>query len=247
MKEENSKIVNPKEPSDGKKSNIHDGHRNRMRERFGQTGFDGMNDHEILEMLFYYSVPRKDTNPLAHSLIDNFGSLSGVFDASEDQLLMVDGITKNSATLLKMIVPLFHRYNKESVEGKRLKNSSDSGKFLCKYYSGISNERVMAVCIDASCKILAFRQISEGDACSCLMNCRRIVELVLKHPKTTAIIIAHNHPGGLALPSRDDIDTTNELIKTMRGMNISVVDHIIVAGDDYVSMASSANFAGLFA
>ncbi len=243
MKEDKNKT---KEQNEEIKQNVHDGHRTRMRERFSRVGFDGMQDHEVLEMLLYYSVPRKDTNPLAHRLIDCFGSIPGVLDATEDQLLKVDGMTKTSASLIKMMVPLFNRYKRESFEGKRLKSSEESGKFLCNYYAGIPNERVMAVCMDASCKILAFEQISDGDAGSCLMNCRRIVELVLKYPKTTAIIISHNHPGGLALPSREDIDTTNEMIKTMRGMNISVVDHIIVAGDDFVSMASSANFRGLF-
>ena len=95
-----------------KKHNIHDGHRDRMRERFSKTGFEGMQEHEILEMLLYYSVPRRDTNPIAHNLIDRFGSLAGVLEAKEEQLLLVDGITQNSATLIKMILPMFHHTQK---------------------------------------------------------------------------------------------------------------------------------------
>lgn len=246
MKKETQKEeMNPQnEPY--KKENPHKGHRNRMRERFSQTKGAGMSEHEMLEMLLYYSIPQKNTNPIAHALIDRFGSIAGVFEASEDQLLMVDGISQNSVTLIKMIIPLFHEYKKQSKSGKRLKTADECGRFLCDYYSGIMKERVTVVCTDASCKVLAFETVCEGDTGSCLMNCRRLVEIVLKYPLTSAVIIAHNHPGGLALPSREDINATNELIKTMRSMNINIVDHIIVAGDEYVSMASSVNFKSIF-
>lgn len=246
MKKETKKdTIDPQNKQD-KKVNIHDGHRDRMRERFSQTGFSGMQSHEMLEMLLYYSIPRKDTNPIAHALIDRFGSIAGVLEAGEDQLLMVDGITQNSVTLIKMLIPLFHEYRKQSSEGKRLTTADETGRFLCNYYAGVMKERVTVICTDASCKVLAFETVCEGDSGNCLVNCRRLVEIVLKYPMTTAIIIAHNHPGGLALPSREDINSTNELVKTMRSMNISVVDHIIVAGDDYVSMASSINFKSIF-
>lgn len=245
MKENMTSMTDSLAKSD-KNVNIHDGHRDRMRARFSKTGFSGMHEHEMLEMLLYYSIPRKDTNPIAHALIDRFGSLSGVLEASEDQLLTVDGITQNSATLIKMMIPLFHQYRKQSTTGKRLTSAEESGRFLCNYYAGVVKERVTAICTDASGKVLAFETVCDGDAGSCMLNCRRLVEIVLKYPMTTAVIIAHNHPGGLALPSRDDIDSTNELVKTMRSMNIRIVDHIIVAGEEYVSMASSMNFKRIF-
>ncbi len=91
--------------ADGK--GIHDGHRDRMREKFRKTGFEGMHPHEMLEMLLFYSVPRKDTNEMAHQLISRFGSLAGVLEATEDQLVNVGGISQNSATLIKMIIPFY--------------------------------------------------------------------------------------------------------------------------------------------
>ena len=230
-----------------KKRNIHDGHRDRMRERFSKTGFEGMQEHEILEMLLYYSVPRKDTNPIAHNLIDSFGSLAGVLEASEDQLLLVNGITQNSATLIKMMLPMFHQYSKKSIAGVKLQTSQETAEFLCNYYTGITNERVMVICLDASCKMLAFEKVCDGDSGCCLLNCRKLIEIVLKYPMTVAVILAHNHPGGVALPSREDVDSTIELTKMLRNVNINLIDHFIVVGkDDFVSMASSANFKSIF-
>ena len=235
-----------KEKKNTEEKNIHDGHRNRMRERIKKTGFKGMQEHEILEVLLYYSVPRKDTNPIAHRLINRFGSIAGVFDASEDQLLMVDGITQNSATLIKMLVPLFHEYKKQKKEGVRLTNEKECAKFLCDYYHGINNETITVLCLDSSCKILAFEPICEGDCSNVMVNCRRVIEIVFTHANTTSVIISHNHPNGVALPSREDIYATNELIRMLKSVSISLADHIIVAGDEYVSLATSAVFKGSF-
>ncbi len=234
------------EPKTVKSKNIHDGHRDRMRKRFSETGFKGMHEHEILELLLYYSVPRRDTNPLAHRLIDTFGSLSGVLEASEDRLMAVDGVTMNSVTLIRMILPLFHEYCKSSELGQRLDTPEKTVEFLINYYSGILNERVMAICLDASCKVLCFEQVCEGDSASCVVNCRRLIEIALMHPMTVGIILAHNHPNGVALPSRDDVISTNEIIKMLANVNIRLLDHVIIAGKGHVCMASSAQFVNLF-
>ncbi len=226
--------------------NIHDGHRNRMRERFKRAGFKGMHDHEMLELLLYYSIPRKDTNPIAHRLIDRFGSIAGVLDATEDQLLMVDGITQNSVSLIKLLVPFFHEYKKQKTSGIRLKTSDECGRYLCDYYSGINNERVVVLCLEASGKLITCETVCEGELTEVVVNCRRLIEIVLKHPSTAGIILAHNHPGGLALPSREDINSTNDLMLTLRAVNICIIDHIIVAGDEYVSMVSSCGFKGTY-
>lgn len=227
-------------------SGIHDGHRNRMREKFRKNGFDGMYSHEILEMLLFYSIPRRNTNKIAHDLIDRFGSLTGVFEASEEQLTAVDGITQSSATLIKMIIPLYNEYKKETNSAKRLDDPHDCGKFLVEYYSGMMKERITVICIDASCRILGFEEVCDGDASGVMVNFRRIVEIVMKYPLASAVIIAHNHPGGIALPSREDITATGELRKTLEPMGISLVDHIIIAGDDYISMSSSECFKSVF-
>ncbi len=229
-----------------KKSGIHTGHRDRMRARFSETGFKGMHEHEMLEMLLYYSVPRRDTNPLAHALIDRFGSLAGVLQANTEQLLSVDGVTMNTVTLIRMILPLFHQYRKSSSEGIRLNTPDKTAEYLINYYSGVLSEQVVVICIDASCKVVGFETVCEGDTSSCLINCRRLIEIVLKYPMTSGVILSHNHPNGVALPSRDDVESTSELFKTLANVNIKLVDHIIVAGEEFTSMASSAQFKNLF-
>lgn len=227
-------------------SAIHAGHRNRMRQRFRENGFKGMHPHEILEMLLFYSVPRRDTNELAHKLIERFGSLSGVFEASEEQLTSVDGITKSSATLIKMIIPLYSEYKKEVGLAKRLKNSTESGEFLLDYYAGMLQERVTVICLDSGCRVLCFDSVCDGDVSNVVVNFRKLVELIMKYPLTTGVIVVHNHPGGIALPSREDISATVNLKKTLETMGITLVDHIIVADNDYISMSSSAGFNYIF-
>ncbi len=225
---------------------MHDGHRDRLRDRFVKNGADSIETHEMLEMLLFYSIPRRDTNPIAHNLINRFGSFAGVLEAREEQLMMVNGMTKNAAILIKMILPLYNKYQKEKAESIKLKTASDSGKFLMQYYNDMAEERVTVMCMDSGCRVLGFETVCDGDSSNVVLNMRKLVEKILKYPKTTMVIIAHNHPEGIALPSREDIESTKELKMLLSSMGLNLVDHLIVAGNDYVSMASSANFKKLF-
>ncbi len=248
MKENKTQETKPNK-SMTSKAGIHDGHRERMRERFKQTGFDGMQEHEMLEMLLYYSIPRMNTNEFAHELIDHFGSLANVFEADCEELMKVKGVGENSAFLIKMMLPLFNAYSKSPDKKKstvRFKSSSECGEYLCNYYSCITTEIVVVLCVDPNGKLLAMEKIGEGDAASCYVNLRKIVEIVLKNPQTAGVIIAHNHPKGMALPSREDINATTEIIKMLNNVNIKLIDHIIVAPDDYTSMLSSNGFKDIF-
>lgn len=233
-------------PSNTKKGGIHDGHRNRMRERFIKDGFQNMQPHEILEILLYYSVPRKNTNPLAHKLIDKFGSLANVFEASEEQLLEVDGITQNSATLIKMILPLYYAYRHDLSMARKLENPAACGEFLIDYYAGTSVEEIVVITLGNNCRVLGCDTICKGEIDGVIVNFKKFITTIMKHRLVSSIIIAHNHPNGVALPSREDITTTVEIKNLLSSLGITLVDHIIVADDDYISMASSANLKHLF-
>ncbi len=222
------------------------GHRQRVRDRFRATGFDGMNDYEKLELLLMFAIQRKDTKPIAKRLIERFGDIARVFEATEQQLCEVKGLTPNAALLLRMIVPLLEEYHSINAESRAVTDSGSCARMLCEKYKGVMQEKVFIVCTDAACKVLAIEEVCEGDISSVNVNCRRLVEIVLKYPRTVAIILAHNHPGGLALPSREDILSTAELFKTLGCMGINLVDHIVVADDDYISMAQSPKFSGVF-
>ncbi len=228
------------------KSSVHEGHRNRVRDKFRKSGFAAMNPHEILEMLLFYSVPRKDTNEIAHELINHFGSLSGVLEASEDELVKIKGISENSAILIRMMLPLFNEYSKDTSRQKKLNTPEECGKYFVSRFKSFDKETVMVACFDSANRVICVEEICEGDATTVQINIRKIIELIMKYPKVTSIIIAHNHPNGIALPSREDLNTTQELKRTLGAMGVNLIDHIIVIDDDYISMAVSSGFGKLF-
>ena len=241
--EENKK---PKTKAKLTTENVHDGHRERMRDKFRKNGFNGMADHEILEMLLFYSVSRSNTNNIAHELINQFGSLSAVFEAPEEELMKIKGVGSNSAFLIKIILPLYREYKIDSGKSKTLRTPEECGEYLANYFSSFINERVVVLCLDGNCRVLGIEEICEGDVSSVVVNMRKMISSIVKYPTTVAVVISHNHPGSLALPSRDDVKTTSDIKKTLDTLGITLVDHIIVADDEYVSMASSAGFGSLF-
>ncbi len=217
----------------------HQGHRKRLKERFRQTGFAGFEKHEMLELLLFYSIPQKDTNDLAHDLIEQFGSLSGVFDASYENLLKVNGISDNSATLIKMIPQLANAYlNDRNDPGMILDSVEKAGAFLLSKYVGATNERVYLLCLDNKLKLLNCALVGEGSLNRVNFHPRQIIQKALQCSAST-IILGHNHPYGTALPSDADILMTRQLYEMAQVLDITLRDHIIVAGDDFVSLAQS--------
>ena len=143
-----------------KKSSIHDGHRRGMKEQFLKQGLSGMPDHRILELLLFYAVPRRDVNPLAHRLVEHFGSLAGVFHATYDQLLEVDGIGPNIATLLLLVPAVSARYLEESasVDGQ-IMAAWQLRELLTPLFFGQRDEVAYLVCMDGKSKVLATRKL----------------------------------------------------------------------------------------
>lgn len=226
---------------------MHDGHRDRVKNRFLKEGLDNFEPHNALEMLLFYSVPRKDTNELAHLLINTFGSYTAVIDASFEQLIKVKGVTENTAILIKMILPYSRFYETCKItEDKVFLNSPESvGEYLYRRYIGYTEEVVTLVCLDHSCRVLACEVIGRGDIASASISMRVIVEIVIKN-KATGVILAHNHPGGIALPSQSDVETTRRVFSVLNDVGVYLMDHIILCSDDYVSMASSVEYENIF-
>lgn len=225
---------------------MHEGHRKRLKSRFLSEGLDNFNPHNVLELLLFYSIPRKDTNEIAHRLIERFGSLAGVFDASVEDLMQVKGITLHSACLIKMIIPMSRYYSADKFRRKIVLNSPTlCGDYLLARYLGYTNEIVSLISMDNQCRIISFDIIGEGDICSAGISTRKVIETVLR-TKATSAVIAHNHPGGIALPSKEDIEATINIIEALRVVGVYLLDHIILAGDDYVSLADSKEYQYLF-
>lgn len=230
-----------------KNTNPHDGHRQRMREQFLKTdGFGNMPDHNVLEMLLFYSISRADTNELAHRLIDTFGSLNGVFDAPYSALKEVKGVGEQTAVLIKLIPSLVKRYLECSVADKKhILTTDDAVEYLRPKFSTLKNEELVMVCMNNSGKILKTITISKGGSDFTEVDTRKIVqEVIMNH--ATQIILVHNHPGGICAPSKADVIITNNIANLMRSINARLANHIIVTENDYFSFASTQKYAALF-
>lgn len=217
---------------------LHDGHRQRLIQRFLEEDLDNFEPHNVLELLLFYAIPRKDTNELAHVLMDTFGSLKGVFDAPYEELIKVAGIGPNTAALLKLVPSLTRTYYSSDARSVILDTSEKSGEYFLPYYIGQTEEVVRLACLDAGGKVISNQILHRGSANAAEVNLRKIVNIALRN-NAMGVILAHNHPGGLPLPSEEDVATTKSIREALMPMGILLMDHIIVAGQDYVSMARS--------
>lgn len=227
--------------------NPHEGHRRRVREEFLANGFgENTPPHKFLEMLLFYSIPRKDTNVLAHKLLERFGSLAGVLDASAEELEKIPGITENTAALLKLIVPTARKYQSDKCEIKnRYESIDDICEFLLSKYFGFNEEVFAVTSLSLNGRILGFDILSSGSPFSVAVSSRSVVETALRR-NAACVIISHNHPGSSALPSSEDIQVTALLKEALAHVNVRLSDHIIIADGDYVSLAHSRGLEEIF-
>lgn len=218
---------------------IHNGHRQRLKDRFRREGLDNFDELYVLELLLYYCIPRVDTNPIAHRLLDHFGSLTAVLDADREELEKVEGMGENASTFLSLITQVGRYYLvKRSEPGEILRTTEQCGNYLVPYFFGREKETVFLLCLDAKCKVLCCKKVGEGSVNSASIPIRRVVELALS-ANATSVVLAHNHPSGLAIPSADDILTTQRVAAALEAVEIFLSDHIVVSRDDYVSMVQS--------
>lgn len=217
----------------------HKGHRERLKKRFVEQGLDNFTDIQALELLLFYAIPQRDTNPLAHALLEYFGSLSQVLEASVEELKKVPGISDHAATLITLVVELGRFYQVDAAQRmERLTTLDACGEYMVPYFFGRSRETVFLLCLDAKCKVLCCKEIGEGSVNSASVSVRKVVETALSANATT-VVLAHNHPSGVALPSGEDMETTKRVAVALNAVEIQLADHIVVAEGDYVSMAQS--------
>ena len=218
---------------------IHDGHRQRMKDRFQKEGLDHFDEHQVLELLLFYCIPRMDTNPIAHALIDRFGSLAQVLEAPVEELEKVPGIGHNAAVFLSLVMAAGRYYQVNCASRNVILTTVEAcGRYLMPFFFGRRNETVYLLCLDAKCKVLSCKEIGEGSVNSAGVPIRRIVETALAS-NATSVVLAHNHPSGMAIPSPEDIQTTRRLAAALNAVEIHLADHIIIADDDHISMVQS--------
>ena len=218
---------------------IHDGHREKMRKRFLKGGAEPFADHEILELLLYYAIPRRDTNPIAHALMERYGSLTAVLNAPVEDLKKVEGIGENAAVLLHLVGPLAQKASLEEAERETAINSSHrAGEYLLTVFAGKKRETIYQLCLDQKGKLLACKNLGEGGVAAAALDIRRVVENAIL-TSASAVILSHNHPSGIALPSSEDYALTDRVKAALATIGVALTDHIIIADGDYVSMADS--------
>lgn len=218
---------------------VHKGHRERMRKRFLEEGLDHFSDIQALELALFYCIPRADTNPIAHALLERFGSLSQVLEAPVEELKKVHGMGEHSAVFLHIITE-FGRYYMVSrtADMKILTTLEQCAEYMLPLFYGRRLETVFLLCLDAKCKVLSCREIAEGDVNSTGLSVRKVVETALG-ANATSVVLAHNHPSGVAVPSGEDVQTTCKIAAALEAVDVQLVDHIVVADQDYVSMVQS--------
>ena len=231
----------------GKEKDPRHEHRKRMREALMNAQRDDeLPDYQLLEMLLFYALPRIDTRVIAHNIMEHCNnSLAEVFDASPQKLAQVKGVSENFAVILKLVLTCARRYSIKKAEKSIFNGAGDIGKFLIEQYISEDLETLSMISLNSSGKFLGFNIISRGKPDSVTVSARTIVECAIKN-SAHSVILAHNHPSGIAIPSKADADTTRQIKKILEPLGVHLIDHIVLDKQDFVSMAQSAEFADIF-
>ena len=219
-----------------KKANVHSGHRKRVREKFLRDGIDSFEEHQVLEFLLFYAIPYKDTNELAHRLLDRYRSLAGVCEAPIDELMREFGLTETAAVLLKLVPDLSRRYIDSRFSVGTEIELETMGDVMKPKFIGRTEEVVVLALGNARGKLIFLDVVAKGSLNSTDVPIRRIVDIAIRHNAKSAFI-AHNHPGGSLLPSGDDLDATRLIANTLASVGVKLIDHFIFADEHYVSLA----------
>ncbi len=222
--------------------NLHGGHRERVRRRFYKSGTEGMNPHEILELLLFYPIPRVNTNDTAHRLIEKFGNISNVLDADIDSLEDVSGVSQSSAFFLSFIGDVCKKFLTMPVQTVNLGSYDKAKRFFINAFNGISSEIYMLAIVDASMNLLSTSCFSVQDILPEMLDTRKIASVLLKN-NAYKVVIAHNHIGRMPVPDENDYIITKMLADSLVQLNISMVDHIICGTGIAFSMRESGAFS----
>lgn len=214
--------------------------KDRLTRRFLLHNPDALTDEELLELLLRFSA--EDAEGLSKRILEKYPSIAAVIEADADQLAAIEGMDEGSVLLLSLVPELHRRYFLSRSQGEtRLLSSADFGRFLLPYFYGARDEMVYLLLLDAAGKVLNCRLLGHGSVNSANVPMRRLVQEALT-ANATGVVLAHNHPSGLALPSKEDIELTLRLRDALDVLDILLLDHVVIADDDFVSMRESGYF-----
>jgi len=223
-----------------KVANPHAGHRQRFRTRYIKGGgLDAFADHEVVEFLLYYGIPQKNTNQIAHKILKEFGKLHNLFEASPKQIMARTGLTENTATLLSMVSQLAKRYQYDKWE-KRIvfEDSKQIGEYMKIAFIDQSLECFYMMCLDNGMALRGLELLEKGTLDSVELHPHKIVDFALMN-KASYVVLAHNHPSGDERISEADLNATVDIVQQLRPFNVYVLDHFIMVGEKYISLAEN--------
>lgn len=224
-----------------KEKNVHAGHRERMRQKFLENGLATFYEHEILEFLLFYVHSRANTNEIGHELIDTFGSLKGVLDAEYDDLLQVKGVGQRGATLIKFLPELLKAYNSSMCANESLRTVDERCRFFHKQLMFETQEVVILACLNDKLHLQRCIEIGRGVPDHVQIDNQKLLRAAI-HSKCNCVMLAHNHPKGIANPSYEDVRVTDSIATFLKTVNIDLVDHIIVGDGKAISMHQTGSF-----
>lgn len=210
-----------------------------MLDTYLTAGIGGLSDVEALELLLCYAIPRQDVNPLAHRLLEEFGSLHRVLEASPDKLCLIPGVGPRTAALIRLTADLWGRCERSRLAAQvYLRNTGEIGRYLVAHTDGVGEERAWLLCLDARCRVIECRELCRGAVNSVNLPFRRVVEAALL-ANASCVVLAHNHTSGTLLPSLEDVEYTKQVAQALELMDVSLNDHFILGERNYISMKAS--------
>lgn len=215
---------------------LHENHRARMQARVDRDGLESLAEHEALEYLLFLAIPRKDTNELAHRLIQHFGDFCKVMEADQDELMRVEGIGPKSARVVATVMAFGRYYQlKKRKDRVALNHTKAAVEYVRPLFLGSQNELLYLILLDDQCRPVRDLRIAEGVPNRVHIDTRKLLRDVARTDATCGLL-AHNHPTGLALPSEADLIATLGVMQTLAPLGVSIIDHIIIAGEEFCSM-----------
>lgn len=217
----------------------HKGHRQRVRRRFLETGLSGFAPHEVLELLLFYAIPMQDVNPLAHRLLEHFGSLHGVLEATPAQLMQVDGISENTAVLLGMLLPVMGAYRQSALGEKPCLATAEARESYCRSLFELpGQEQLYLICLNARQEVIARCLLGEGHVGALETSARLSAQQALQYSARYALL-CHNHPGGTLYASDADVEATARIAAALSAVGVPLLDHLIICGGDTFSFTGA--------
>jgi DNA repair protein RadC len=216
--------------------NPHDKHRKRMRERYRKNGAESLELHEFIELVLYYALPRVNTNNISHELVNKFKNFANILEADENALKEIFGVSDNATLFFKVLADAVKLYNiDKSRDTGDIKNKIYYENYLVRYYKTETAEKVLLLTLNARMGRISEDIIYVGNVNSASVDMSKMLKIVLVN-NASSVILAHNHPNGIAYPSPDDLETTKRILNIFNEVRVNFIDHYVVAGNQIASV-----------